>query len=163
MQLKQLVEHWLHKPGVLGSIPGVWWPFHFPLFCLKHLISLYDNQLAIKETRCNLTIYWDCRTVCETSSISTCIFSSYSSCVHSIGFQWNSSGSGGTLTKAITVDKCSILSCQWNTELQWATRDSGRPFPHNGALICSAWAVHIQALTLTWKLVWGTCNNITNM
>ena len=24
----------LHKPGVLGLIPGDCWPFHFPLFCL---------------------------------------------------------------------------------------------------------------------------------
>ena len=27
-----VAEHWLHKPGVLGSIPGDCWPFHFPLF-----------------------------------------------------------------------------------------------------------------------------------
>ena len=27
-----VVEHWLHKPGVLGSIPGGCRPFHFPLF-----------------------------------------------------------------------------------------------------------------------------------
>ena len=25
-------EHWLHKPGVLGSFPGDCRPFHFPLF-----------------------------------------------------------------------------------------------------------------------------------
>ena len=27
-----VAEHWLHKPGVLGSIPGGCRPFHFPLF-----------------------------------------------------------------------------------------------------------------------------------
>ena len=27
-----VAEHWLHKPGVLGSIPSGCWPFHFPLF-----------------------------------------------------------------------------------------------------------------------------------
>ena len=30
-----VAEHWLHKPGVLGSIPGDYRPFHLPLFCLK--------------------------------------------------------------------------------------------------------------------------------
>ena len=27
-----VAEHWLHKPGILGSIPGGYQPFHFPLF-----------------------------------------------------------------------------------------------------------------------------------
>ena len=27
-----VAEHWPHKPGVLGSIPGGCRPFHFPLF-----------------------------------------------------------------------------------------------------------------------------------
>ena len=34
-----VVEHWLHKLGVLGSIPGKCQPFHF--FASKDLNSLY--------------------------------------------------------------------------------------------------------------------------
>ena len=26
---------WLHKPDALGSIHGVYWPFHFRLFCIR--------------------------------------------------------------------------------------------------------------------------------
>ena len=37
-----VAEYWQHKPGVLGSIPGDFRPFHFPLFLSQiHLISLY--------------------------------------------------------------------------------------------------------------------------
>ena len=36
-----VVEHWLHKPGVLGSIPSNCQSFHGPLFNLK--ISLHFN------------------------------------------------------------------------------------------------------------------------
>ena len=40
-----VTEHWLHKPGVLGSIPGDCRPFHFPLFRLKkYIISLSSNM-----------------------------------------------------------------------------------------------------------------------
>ena len=39
-----VTEHWLHKPGVMGLIPGGCRPFHFPLFLpQEHLISLYSN------------------------------------------------------------------------------------------------------------------------
>ena len=36
-----MAEHWLHKPGVLDSIPGGCQSFHFPLFlafsmCCSH-------------------------------------------------------------------------------------------------------------------------------
>ena len=33
----QVTEHWLHKPGVLGSIPSDCWPFHFPLFLPQNI------------------------------------------------------------------------------------------------------------------------------
>ena len=33
--------YWLHKPGVLGSISGNWWPFHFPPFLLKTSENLF--------------------------------------------------------------------------------------------------------------------------
>ena len=36
-----VAEHWLHKPGVLGSISGDCKPFHFPLFCLDHVNCPY--------------------------------------------------------------------------------------------------------------------------
>ena len=32
-----VAEHWLHKPGVLGSIPGHCRPFTFLYFCLKNI------------------------------------------------------------------------------------------------------------------------------
>ena len=39
-----VAQYWLHKPGVLGSIPGGFRPFHFPLFSPQiHLISLHSN------------------------------------------------------------------------------------------------------------------------
>ena len=30
-----VAEHWLHKPGVLGSIPSGCWPFHFTSYSNK--------------------------------------------------------------------------------------------------------------------------------
>ena len=37
-----VAEHWRLKPDILGSIPSDCQPFHFPLFCHKHPISLCD-------------------------------------------------------------------------------------------------------------------------
>ena len=34
-----VAKHWLHKPDVLGLIPGDCWPFHFLYFCLITFLS----------------------------------------------------------------------------------------------------------------------------
>ena len=40
-----VAEHWLHKPGVFGLIPGGFWP---SLFSPQiHLISLYKLKLSL--------------------------------------------------------------------------------------------------------------------
>ena len=43
-----VAEHWLHKPGVLGSIPGNCWPFHFLYFRLKiSKFSLFQREARV--------------------------------------------------------------------------------------------------------------------
>ena len=44
-----VAEHWLHKPGVLGLIPGDCRPFHFPVF-LPHNIFNLSVRLHTKCT-----------------------------------------------------------------------------------------------------------------
>ena len=60
-----VAEHWLHKPGVLGSIPGDCQPFHLPLFSPHNIyISLYifGSRLSIQhsytELQVTLTVWW---------------------------------------------------------------------------------------------------------
>ena len=43
-----VAEHWLHKPGVLGSIPGDCRAFHFPLF--SHHLSLIQHEARVLST-----------------------------------------------------------------------------------------------------------------
>ena len=44
-----VAEHWLHKPGVLGSIPGDYWPFHFPQFSPHNIkiFSLFQREARV--------------------------------------------------------------------------------------------------------------------
>ena len=48
-----MAEHWLHKPGVLGMIPGDCLPFHFPLFSLKYL----QDSWMIKLNQCMKNVW----------------------------------------------------------------------------------------------------------
>ena len=59
-----VAEHWLHKPGVLGLIPGDCQPFHFPLFS-PHNISLFQHDFeqkhCISEQRPHNGVYYKFR------------------------------------------------------------------------------------------------------
>ena len=47
-----VAEHWLHKPGVLGSIPSDCRPFHFPLFSPqnKDILIYHWKKYSVKIT-----------------------------------------------------------------------------------------------------------------
>ena len=51
-----VAEHWLHKPGVLGSIPSNCRPFCSPLFCLK------ISKISLDLFRGLLALYFDLAT-----------------------------------------------------------------------------------------------------
>ena len=44
-----VAKHWLHKPGVLGSIPGGCQPFHFPLLMPQKTsnLSLFQREARV--------------------------------------------------------------------------------------------------------------------
>ena len=75
-----VAEHWLHKPGVLGSVPGDCRPFHFPLFWPQKTsnLSLFQREARVSKQQqqqfvCsrNLCEWWELGTAYTSVELSS--------------------------------------------------------------------------------------------
>ena len=59
---RSVAEQWLHKPGVLGSIPADCWPLQFPLFSPQKTsnLSLFQREARVLSSSNNLSVLETC-------------------------------------------------------------------------------------------------------